>query len=146
MNYNQFESVLFNCKSHATVVSTYNKVQDNINIVTIRLHLPTQIHRTAPFSFHQTSLHRSPCTILSGRRLPVRYDLGVFLCTIRSRVSFVYDINLGATTTTILSTRGVQIPIYLVISATDSFRQSIVLFKSLSIPTSDLKPSGKCVD
>ena len=33
MNYNQFESVLFNCKSHATVVGTYNKVQDNINIV-----------------------------------------------------------------------------------------------------------------
>ena len=33
MNYNQFEFVLFDCKSHATVVSTYNKVQDNINIV-----------------------------------------------------------------------------------------------------------------
>ena len=30
---NQFEAVLFNCKSHATVVGTYNKVQDNINIV-----------------------------------------------------------------------------------------------------------------
>ena len=91
-----------------------------------------------------TSLHRSPCTILSGRRLPVRYDLGVFLRTIRSRFFLVYDINLGATTTTILSTRGVQIPIYLVTSATDSFRRSVVLFKSLSIPTSDLKSEFLC--
>ena len=51
----------------------------------------------------------------------------------------MYDINLRATATTILSIRGVQIPIYLVTSATDSFRRSVVLFKSLSIPTSDLK-------
>ena len=33
---------------------------------------------------------------------------------------FVYDINLGATITTILRMRGVQIPIDLVSSATDS--------------------------
>ena len=39
---------------------------------------------------------------------------------IRSGGSLVYDINLGATATTILSTRGVQIPIDLVSSATDS--------------------------
>ena len=32
----------------------------------------------------------------------------------------MYDINLRATATMILSIRGVQIPIYLVISATDS--------------------------
>ena len=57
---------------------------------------------------------------LSLRRFPVRYDLEVFLRTIRSHVSLVYDINLGATATTILSIRGVQIPIYLVTSATDS--------------------------
>ena len=50
----------------------------------------------------------------------VRYDLTPFLCTIRSRVFLMYDINLGATATTILSTRGEQIPIYLVTSATDS--------------------------
>ena len=103
------------------------------------LHLPTQIHWTASFSFHLTSLHWSPCMIWSGRRFLVRYNLVVFLCMIWSHVSFVYDINLGATATMILSTRGVQIPIYLVTSATDSFRWSVVLFKSLSIPTSDLK-------
>ena len=34
----------------------------------------------------------------------------------------VYDINLGATTTTILSIRGVTIPIDLVSSATDSIK------------------------
>ena len=56
----------------------------------------------------------------------VRYDLaalfGLF-CTIRSGGLFcltLYDINLGATHTTILSIRGVQIPIYLASSATDS--------------------------
>ena len=52
-----------------------------------------------------------------------RYTLGVS-CTIRSDGSFrpvLYDINLGATHTMILSIRGVQIPIYLVRSATDSF-------------------------
>ena len=45
-------------------------------------------------------------------------------CTIQSDGLFrftLYDINLGATHTTILSTRGVQIPIYLASSATDSF-------------------------
>ena len=34
--------------------------------------------------------------------------------------SFVYNINLRATTTTSLSTKGVTIPIYLVISIMDS--------------------------
>ena len=56
-----------------------------------------------------------------------------------SHISLVYDINLGATATTILSIRGVQIPIDLVNSTTDSYRQSVVLFKLLSVPTSDLK-------
>ena len=72
--------------------------------------LTTQIHRTASF------------LSLSSRitEALVRYDLGVFLRTIRSRVSFMYDINLRPTATTILSIRGVQIPIYLVTSATDS--------------------------
>ena len=54
----------------------------------------------------------------------VRYDLMASLCTIRSDGFFrlvLYDINLGATHTTILSIRGVQIPIYLASSATDSF-------------------------
>ena len=44
MNYSQFELILFNFKSHATVVSTYNKVQDNINIVSaneIHIRIPS---------------------------------------------------------------------------------------------------------
>ena len=51
-----------------------------------------------------------------------RYVLGI-PCTIRSCDFFcftLYDINLGATHTTILSIKGVQIPIYLVRGATDS--------------------------
>ena len=52
----------------------------------------------------------------------VRYDLALLLCTIRSGDVLVYDINLRATHTTILSLRGVTIPIYLVSSATDSIR------------------------
>ena len=58
--------------------------------------------------------------------------LRLSLCTIWSlacgEYSFLYDINLRATTTTILSIRGVTIPINLVSSATDSIRQSVVLF------------------
>ena len=69
----------------------------------------------------------------------VRYDLSAFSCTIRSLGSFLYDINLGATTTTILRIRGVQIPIDLVSSTTDSYRWSVVLFKPMSVPTSDPK-------
>ena len=56
----------------------------------------------------------------------------------------MYDINLGATLTTILSTRGVQIPIYLASSAMDSFYLRIVLFKPVRIPTSDLKSEFLC--
>ena len=69
----------------------------------------------------------------------VRYDLESCLRTIQSRGSFLYDINLRATTTTILRIRGVQIPIDLVSSATDSYRRSVVLFKPMSVPTSDPK-------
>ena len=56
----------------------------------------------------------------------------------------MYDINLRATHTTIPSIRGVTIPIYLVSSATDSIRQSVVVFKSVSILTSDLKSEFLC--
>ena len=69
----------------------------------------------------------------------VRYDLVSLSYTIRSCGSFLYDINLRATATTILSIRGVQIPIDLVSSATDSYRRSVVLFKPMSVPTSDPK-------
>ena len=74
----------------------------------------------------------------------VRYDLESCMHTIRSLGSFLYDINLGATTTTILSIRGVQIPIDLVSSTMDSYRQSVVLFKPMSVPTSDLKSEFLC--
>ena len=69
----------------------------------------------------------------------VRYDLTSCSCTIRSPGSFMYNINIWATAATILSIRGVQIPIDLVSSATDSSRRSVVLFKTMSIPTSDPK-------
>ena len=74
----------------------------------------------------------------------VRYDLESCLYTIQSLGSFLYDINLGATATTILRIRGVQIPIDLVSSAMDSYRQSIVLFKPMSVPTSDPKSEFLC--
>ena len=65
----------------------------------------------------------------------VRYDL----------VSItVYDINLGATTTTILSTWGVTIPIGLVSSATDSIERRVVLFKLVIVRTSDPKSEFLC--
>ena len=56
----------------------------------------------------------------------------------------MYDINLGATHTTILSIRGVTIPIYLVSSTTDSIRQRVVLFKDVTVPTSDPKSEFLC--
>ena len=110
-------------------------------VVTVGLHF-TYADTSDCIVFFLTSLHRSPCTILSGRRLPVRYDLGVFWHTIRSLVFLVYDIHLRATAATILRIRGVQIPIDLVSSATDSYRRSVVLFKPMSVPTSDPKCNG----
>ena len=74
----------------------------------------------------------------------VRYNLSILSCTIQSLGSFLYDINLGATATTILRIRGVQIPINLVSSATDSYRRSVVLFKPMSVPTSDPKSEFLC--
>ena len=56
----------------------------------------------------------------------------------------MYDINLRATHTTILSIRGVPIPIYLVSSATDSIRQRVVLFKPVPVPASDPKSEFLC--
>ena len=69
------------------------------------------------------------------------------LCTIRSGGfdwDTLYDINLGATHTTIPSTRGVEIPISLVSSATDSIRRCVVVFKTVPVPTSDLKSEFLC--
>ena len=69
----------------------------------------------------------------------VRYNLWSCSRTIRSCGSLLYDINLGATTTTIHRIGGAQIPIDLVSSATDSYRRSVVLFKLMSVSTSDPK-------
>ena len=74
----------------------------------------------------------------------VRYNLAWFSCTIQSGCSLMYDINLRATYTTILSIRGVTIPIYLVSSAMDSIRQRIVLFKPVPVPASDPKSEFLC--
>ena len=85
----------------------------------------------------------SDCLVFPFLSLPytkahVRYNLALsFGC-------FMYDINLGATHTTIPSTRGVTIPIYLVSSTMDSIRQCVVLFKTVTIPTSDLKSEFLC--
>ena len=77
-------------------------------------------------------------------RSRVRYDLVLFLRTIGSGCVLVYDINLRATHTTILSIRGVTIPIYLVSSATDSIRRRVVLFKPVPVPASDPKSEFLC--
>ena len=76
--------------------------------------------------------------------LVVWYDLVVSLRTIWSPGRCVYNINLRAMHTTILSIRGVQIPIDLVSSATDSIRRHMVLFKPVPIPTSDPKSEFSC--
>ena len=94
-----------------------------------------QIHRTASFLFFSLPLITKPM---------YNTDLFRSLCTIWSRGCFMYDINLRATTTMILSIRGVTIPIYLVISATDSIKRSVVLFKPVPIPTSDPKSEFLC--
>ena len=65
----------------------------------------------------------------------VRYDLAVLT---------VYNINLRATNTTILSTRGVTIPIWFVSGTTDSIRWHVVLFKPVTVPTSDPKSEFLC--
>ena len=79
-----------------------------------------------------------PLYNMISQLVELRYDL------LSLYVLFMYDINLGATATTIPSTRGVQIPIDLVSSATDSFRRSVVLFKPVRLPVSDPKSEFLC--
>ena len=90
------------------------------------------------------SLHRSPLYDMILWSFIVWYDLADPLGTIRADGSFMYDINLRATHTTILSIRGVMIPIDLVSSAADSIRRCVVLFKLVTIPTSDPKSEFLC--
>ena len=100
----------------------------------IRLHFTMQIHRTASFLF----------SFLPHPEAHVRYNLVIFLGVIRASGLCLYDINLGATHTTILSIGEVKIPIYLVSSTTDSIRSCVVLFKTVPIPTSDPKSEFLC--
>ena len=123
-------------------IETWHAVSDLCCIVSqcaVLLHfswtsLITQIHWTASFPF----------LLLPYTEAHVQYDLVSFPCTIISWDWVLYNINLGATTTTILSTRGVTIPIDLVSSATDSIRRCVVLFKPVPIPTSDPKSEFLC--
>ena len=71
-------------------------------------------------------------------------DLADALVQYNLRLRQLYNIYLRATTTTILGLRGVTIPIVLVSSATDSVWQSIVLFKFVLSPYSDLKSEFLC--
>ena len=91
------------------------------------------------FLYFLSSFTEAPCMIQSGD------DFAFKFCTIQSEGCLVYDIHLGATTTTILSVRGVTIPIDLVSSATDSFRRHIVLFKLYHYQTQTLSLSS-CVN
>ena len=74
----------------------------------------------------------------------VQYDLVTFLIAIRAVDFLLYNINLRATPTMILSIGGVAISIYLVSSATDSIRQCVAVLKPVTIPTSDFKSEFLC--
>ena len=116
---------------------------DCVICVTFRLHPTTQTCWTASFTFFPFPSSKPvydtiwPCS-------HVRCDLTWCSCMIRSGGALVYDINLRATDTTILSIRGVAILIYLVSSATDSIRRRVVLFKPVPVPTSDPKSEFLC--
>ena len=99
------------------------------------LHYADKLDCLIFFSF--PSSHQSPYDTIWWPCF-VRYNLTCLLG------SSLYDINLRATHTMILSTRGVMIPIYLVSSTTDSIRRSVVLFKTVTILTSDPKSEFLC--
>ena len=88
-----------------------------------------------PKPMYNTDLVQNPCTIWSAGLRLVRYHLTVIS---------LYDINLRATNTTTLSTRGVTIPIGFVSSTTDSIRQHVVLFKPVTVLDSDPKSEFLC--
>ena len=83
------------------------------------LHLIRRYIRLHHFLSHLPHTEAMYDTILS--LVHVRYDLASCSCTILSGDPVLYDINLRVTTTTIPRIRGVQIPIYLVSSAMDSY-------------------------
>ena len=116
-----------------------------------RTSLTSQTCWTALFSLSTPPFHQSPCMIRSDDPCMIQYDLAPWLVFLLydtilglSGVVPMYDINLRATTTMILSTRGVTIPIDLVSSAMDSIRQRVALFKPVTVPTSDPKSEFLC--
>ena len=109
----------------------------------IRLHFTMQIHWTATI-FLSLFLTLKPLYDMILWSFVVWYNLASSLGTIRAVGSSMYDINLRATHTMILSIRGVTIPIDLVSSAMDSIKRHIVLFKLVTIPTSDPKSEFLC--
>ena len=111
-----------------------NCVQLVFCYILIGLHTPCRYIRLL-FFLSPLFPHWSPCTIWIWSESPVRYDLTT--CDL-------YDINIRAMDTTILSIRGVTIPIYFVNSTTDSIRWCVVLFKPVTILTSDSKSEFLC--
>ena len=101
--------------------------------------LNTQIRQTASFTFSSPPYPEAHVRY-NLVALFVRYDLASFLGPFWYNTiwqGLLYDINLRATHTTILSIRGITIPIYLVSSTTDSIRRHVVLFKP--VPNTDLR-------
>ena len=95
-----------------------------------------QLHQTASFlSFFPSIKAMYLCTIRSWQTTHVSYDLAG---------PFMYNINLGATTTTSLSIRGVIIPIDLVISTTGLFMVNHSSIKPVPLAYSDLKSEFLC--
>ena len=117
--------------------------------ISIGLHLPRRYIRL-PLSFLHLPYIKAHVWYRSGLGLVyntiswLRYGPILSLCTIRSSGWLLYNIHLWATTTMILSIRGVKIPIDLVSSATDSIRRRVVLFKPVRVPTSDPKSEFLC--
>ena len=104
----------------------------------------SQIHWTALFLFSSIPLTEAHVRYRSGLKSCMIWSADLQQCTISSCSHNLYDIHLGATNATILSIRGVTIPIYLVSSTTDSNRRHVVLFKPVTILTSDPKSEFLC--
>ena len=137
--YEEASHVLVNSSSGSNIVAVIVACYDQTSSI-------SQMRWTAFFSSLPFPSPK-PCTIQSSNL--VQYDaisgLWRLSCVRYDLVSAIlYDINLGATTTTILSIRGVTIPIDLVSSATDSIRRRVVLFKPVTVRTSDPKSEFLC--
>ena len=100
--------------------------------ILIGLHIP-QIHRTALFPFPSPPLPKAHVWYNLMTRDVYDNILQISSCTISISEPRI-----------LLSIRGVTIPIYFVNSTTDSIRWRIVLFKSVTVLTSDPKSEFLC--